>query len=221
MYSNDVFPMVSSLIDDDLANNLKGVLQKLTAPVVLCAIVDSAEPTSIELAGFLNHFCSLSDMLTCEFYSPGENNLAEELIDSQFLPATLLRYKNTYQSISFHGIPGGQEINAFTLAIYNCAGPGQEVDLKLKQKIEKINKDVSVQICVSLGCHHCANLVAVCQHMALINPRIHVASIDARLYPDFVAAEKIERVPLLIINNTTRSLGDKTMKEVYELIKNS
>ncbi|MCF0187088.1 MAG: thioredoxin family protein, partial [Bacteroidaceae bacterium] len=107
----------------------------------------------------------------------------------------------------------------FTLALYNCAGPGQEVDEKLKKKIEQINKDVNLLICVSLGCHHCANLVAACQHMALINPHIHAASVDARLYPDFVAAEKIERVPLLILNGKTRSLGDKSMSEVYELIK--
>lgn len=219
MYDNTAFPQTSSLIDNDLAAQLKPLLEKITLPLTLCAVMDESSDTSVELAGFLNHFVSLSANLSCEFYAPGENPALEQHLDCTFLPAVTIRKEDAFQNVSFHGIPGGKEINAFVLSLYNCGGPGQKISPFLKKKVEKLDKDISMTVCVSLACHHCANLVAACQYMALLNPRIKAHAIDARLYPDFVAQEKIERVPLLIINNDTRVLGDKSMEEVYSILK--
>lgn len=219
MYNPNEFSNQSPLIDEALEGQLKDILSKLTAPLTLCSIIDIEEPSSQELAVFINHFARLSDKLSCEFYAPDENLSAERHLTCPFLPATLLRRDDVYQNVSFHGVPGGKEINAFVLSLYNCAGPGQKISPFLKKKIQSINTDVTMTVCVSLACHHCANLVAACQYMALLNPHIRTSAIDARLYPEFVEAEKIERVPLLIINNDTRVLGDKSIEEVYNLIK--
>lgn len=219
MYDNTAFSQTSPLIDSDLAAQLTPLLEKLTVPLTLCAIIDETSDTGKELAGFLNHFVSLSANLSCEFYAPGENAALEQHLDSGFLPAVTIKKEHELQNVSFHGIPGGKEINAFVLSLYNCGGPGQKISPFLKKKIEKLDKDISMTVCVSLACHHCANLVAACQYMALLNPRIKTRAVDARLYPDFVAQEKIERVPLLIINGSTRVLGDKSMEEVYSILK--
>lgn len=219
MYPANTFPDQSPLIDAELEAQLTPILEKLTEPVTLCSIIDPEEASSQELAAFIRHFTRLGAMLSCEFYAPDENHAAEQILDCPFLPATLLRKGDIYQNVSFHGIPGGKEINAFVLSLYNCAGPGQKLSPFLKKKIMALTSEIHLTVCVSLSCHHCANLVSVCQHMALINPHIHTCAIDARLYPEFVESEKIERVPLLIINNDTRVLGDKSMEEVYALIK--
>lgn len=220
MYQTSDFSDKSPLIDSILEQQLISVLEKLTEPVTLCSIIDPDVSSSQELAVFINHFARLSKQLSCEFYAPRENSEAEQGLSYPFLPVTLLRKGNVYQNVSFHGIPGGKEINAFVLSIYNCAGAGQKISPFLKKKVQNIQSDITLTICVSLSCHHCANLVAACQYMALLNPHIHANAIDARLYPEFIESEKIERVPLLIINNDTRVLGDKTMEEVYALIKN-
>lgn len=219
MYEPNAFPQNSPLIDSNLAAQLAPLLAKITTPLTLCAIVDEASDSSRELAGFLNHFVSLSPNLSCEFYAPGENPALEQHLDCSFLPAVTVKKEEVLQNVSFHGIPGGKEINAFVLSLYNCGGPGQKISPFLKKKIEKLDKEISMTVCVSLSCHHCANLVAACQYMALLNPQIKARAIDARLYPDFVAEEKIERVPLLIINGSTRVLGDKSIEEVYSILK--
>lgn len=219
MYENTAFPQTSPLIDSDLAAQLTPLLEKITTPLTLLAVVDKDSDTGWELAGFLNHFVSLSANLSCEFYAPGENLPLEQHIDCSFLPAVTVKREGSLQNVFFHGIPGGKEINAFVLSLYNCGGPGQKLSPFLKKKIEKLDKEFSMTVCVSLSCHHCANLVAACQYMALLNPRIKARAIDARLYPDFVAKEKIERVPLLIINGGTRILGDKSIEEVYSILK--
>lgn len=220
MYQTNDFPNQSPLIDLELEQQLKTILNKLNEPVTLCSIIDVNEPSSQELAAFINHFTRLSDRLSCEFYAPGENPDAEQHLSCSFLPATILKKDGHYQNLSFHGIPGGKEINAFVLSIYNCGGAGQKISPFLKKKIQALQTDIKLMVCVSLSCHHCANLVAACQYMAILNPHIRAAAIDARLYPEFIEAEKIERVPLLIINGNTRVLGDKTIEELYHIIKN-
>lgn len=219
MYQTSEFSDQSPLIDEALEAQLKPILSKLAEPVTLCSIIDPEEPDSQKLAVFINHFVRLSEYLSCEFYDPDENLMAERHLNCPFLPATLLKKGETYQNVSFHGIPGGKEINSFVLSIYNCAGPGQKLPPFLKKKIQALDKDIYFTVCVSLACHHCANLVAACQHMALLNPHIHAAAVDAGLYPDFVQTEQIERVPLLIINNDTRILGDKSIEELYQIVK--
>lgn len=219
MYQVKDFSDVSPLIDASLEQQLAPILDKVTEPVTLCAILDIKEPSSQELAVFLNHFSRLSVQLSCEFYAPDENPDLEKNLSCPFLPSIQLKKDGVLQNVSFHGIPGGKEINAFVLSVYNCGGAGQKLSPFLKKKIQAIKSEITLTVCVSLSCHHCANVVSACQYMALLNPHIHAAAIDARLYPEFVDSEKIERVPLLIINNDTRVLGGKTIDELYQLIK--
>ena len=44
--------------------------------------------------------------------------------------------------------------------------------------------------------------------------------IDARLYEDLVARYKIERVPCLIVNDQDIYMGEKTIDEIADLLKN-
>lgn len=219
MYQSSDFSDTSPLIDEALEKQLNPILEKLSEAVTLSAVIDSNKPESRELAVFLNHFSRLSDLIRCELYAPSENMELENHFICPFLPAVSLKKNGVLQNVSFHGIPGGKEINAFVLSIYNCSGAGQKLSPFLKKKIKALDKDIRLVVCVSLSCHHCASLVSACQYMALLNPRIHAAAIDARLYPDFVKSEKIERVPLLIINGDTRVLGGKTIEELYHLLK--
>ena len=45
--------------------------------------------------------------------------------------------------------------------------------------------------------------------------------LDASLYEELISKFKIERVPLMIINDQDVYAGSKTMEEIIEIIKNS
>lgn len=43
--------------------------------------------------------------------------------------------------------------------------------------------------------------------------------IDAGLYPDLVEKYEIERVPVIIINNSQKYLGSKSIDELIDFVK--
>lgn len=211
-------PSGSSLIDETLKAQLRTIFSKMQEPVTLKAVVDMGREKDAGMAAFLNTVVSLGEKLELELYSPEEVSQVPEL-DTTYLPVTGLYKGGTYGRAAFHGIPGGKEVNSFVLAIYNLAGPGQEVSRGLKKKIDKINKKTNIKICVSLACHHCPNVVAACQQVAILNPNVEAEMIDAALYEELVAKYKIERVPMMIVNDSEIYMGNKTMEDIVTLLK--
>ena len=211
-------PSESSLVDEALKAQLRGIFSRMQEPVTLKAVVDLQREKDAEMAAFLNAVAALGENLTLELYSPDEASRTPEL-DTTYLPVTGLYKNGIYGRVAFHGIPGGKEMNSFVLAIYNLAGPGQEVSRGLKKKIEKLNKKANIKICVSLACHHCPNVVAACQQVAILNPNVEAEMIDAALYEELVAKYKIERVPMMIVNDSDIYMGNKTIEDIITLLK--
>lgn len=211
-------PSDSGLIDEVMKEQLRGIFNKMQERVTLKAVVDMQREKDAEMASFLKTAAALGEKLEVELYSPEEASQAPEL-DTTYLPVTGLYKDGVYGRVAFHGIPGGKEINSFVLAIYNLAGPGQEVSRGLKKKIEKLNKKTNIKICVSLACHHCPAVVAACQQVAILNPNIEAEMIDASLYEELVAKYKIERVPMMIVDDTKIHMGNKTIEDIVTLLK--
>nr|WP_243277705.1 MULTISPECIES: thioredoxin family protein [Clostridia] len=187
-------------------------------PVTIRAVVDLSGEKDREMASFLRVIVSLSPKLGLELYGPGEADQVPEL-NTAWLPVTGLYKDGTYGRAAFHGVPGGKEINSFVLAIYNLAGPGQEVPKGTRKKIERLDKKTNIKICVSLACHHCPLVVTACQQIAFLNPNIEAEMIDAALYDDLVAEYDIKRVPMMIMNDSRIVMGSKTMDEIVTLLK--
>lgn len=208
----------SPLIDQGLQSQLSGIFGKMEGRVTVKAVVDLSRDKDKELASFLKAVCALCDRLDLELYGPGEALEVPEL-NTAWLPVTGLYRDGVYGRAAFHGVPGGKEINSFVLAVYNLAGPGQEVPRGLRKKIDKLKKKTNIKICASLACHHCPAVVAACQHIAILNPNIEAEMIDASLYEDLIAKYKIERVPMMIFNDSEIHMGSKDMAEITALLK--
>lgn len=209
----------SSLITPELEEQLLGVLGKLTGEVHLVCVADLEEKASVEMAELVRHVTGLSDRLSCQFYTPEEAREKCPKLDVSLLPVTALYRQETYTGISFHGVTGGKEMNSFVLALYNVAGPGQEMDKRIQKKLAKLTHRNEIKIFVSLSCHHCAQQVITCQRMAAESECIEARMIDARLYPDLAAEYKIERIPMTVINEKEVLLGTKTMEQIYQILK--
>jgi alkyl hydroperoxide reductase subunit AhpF len=214
----NTIPGESSLVDQGLKEQLAGIFGRMEKPVTIRAVVDLSGEKDREMASFLRVIVSLSPKLGLELYGPGEADQVPEL-NTAWLPVTGLYKDGTYGRAAFHGVPGGKEINSFVLAIYNLAGPGQEVPKGTRKKIERLDKKTNIKICVSLACHHCPLVVTACQQIAFLNPNIEAEMIDAALYDDLVAEYDIKRVPMMIMNDSRIVMGSKTMDEIVTLLK--
>lgn len=214
----DDIPMESPLVDETLRAELSKILSKLQEKVTLKAVVDLEQEKDRELGAFLKAVVSLSKSLELELYTSKESDLVPEL-NIKYLPVTGLYQQDIFKRVSFHGIPAGKEINSFILAIYNLAGPGQEIGQGLVKKIQKLNKKNNIKVCVSLACHHCPGVVAACQRIAILNENIEAEMIDAALYENLVKEYKIERVPFIIINDQESHMGAKAIEDIVTLLK--
>lgn len=208
----------STLINDKLKKDLTPIFDKLAEEIVLRAVVDMESEKGKELAGFLAAIASMSEKLHLEAYSVAETDAALEL-NRDYLPVVGLYKNGKYSGAAFHGVPGGQEINSFVLAIYNLGGPGQEISRWTVKKIEKLSGKTNIKICVSLACHYCPKVVAACQRLAILNDDIEAEMIDATLYQELVEKYKIERIPLIIINDKDVYIGQKTLEEMIDIVK--
>lgn len=204
-------------MNQELKAQLSGIFDKMESSVTMKAVVDLNRDKDRELASFLKAVSSLHKGLELELYEPEEAGGLE--LNTAWLPVTGLYKDGRYGRAAFHGVPGGQEINSFVLAICNLAGPGREIPGGLGKKIDKLKKKTNIKICVSLACHHCPAVVAACQQIAIRNPNIEAEMIDASLYEDLVARYNIQRVPMMILNDSEIYMGSKEMAEIVALLK--
>ena len=211
------FARVSPLLGKDLEEQIRQLLSALELPVQLTCIADDGEK-SREMGAFLNHFGSLSSKLTCVFLSPGEKPDWDRALDSALLPAAGIGATGAMPRMVFHGIPGGKEITTFLTAVLAAGGGGKPLDKYTLKDIGKIRRPMHLQVCVSLACQHCAQLAASTMRIAFENPLVTAHTIDANLYPQLVEKYRIERVPLLIVDEKNLYPGGKTMGELTTLL---
>ena len=212
------FSQRSELISEALEQQLKLLLDKLCQPVELICLVDEGAKSQ-QMGTFLTHLASLSDRLQCRFLSPGEDPQMEAAMDGTMLPATGIAAPGTIPRMVFHGVPGGKEINSFAGALLCAGGAAKPLDKATLKEIGKIQHPMYLQICVSLGCQHCAQLVSYAQRVAWENPLVTAHMIDANLYPDLVSRYQIARVPLMVVNEEKQFPGGKTMAELTTLLR--
>ncbi len=211
-------PGESNLVTDPLKEQLTTVFGKLNKDIYLKAVIDSGKDKPMELASFLKAVSETNPRISLEVYDIAAEEVPLELKE-KYLPVVGLYSQEGYTGIAFCGVPGGQEINSFVKAIYNVAGPGEKLAFGMERKIKKLEKPAKIKVCVSLACHHCPAAVTACQRIASLNPVIEADMIDARLYPDLVDTYKIERVPVIIINDRDVFVGPKDMDEMVNILK--
>ena len=207
------YPAKSGLVNELLEGQLSQLFGKLTAPVDITCILGS-DDKSTEMAAFLVHVCGLSENLKLTLLAPGEDAALDEALDASLLPATAVGSTR----MVFHGVPGGKEITAFASAILTAGGASKPLDKFTLRDIGKIKQPLNLQICVSLACAHCCQLVTAAQRVAWENELVTAHMIDANLYPALVEKQNIQRVPQTLINGAPAFHGGKTMAELTGLL---
>ena len=207
------FPEKSPLIAPALEEQLKTLFARLTSQVELTAILGD-DDKSREMGSFLCHLSTLSPLLRLRLLAPGEDAALDEALDASLLPATAVGGMR----MVFHGVPGGKEITAFAGAILNAGQAAKALDRFTLRDIARIKTSMKLQVCVSLSCQHCAQLVLHAQRIAWENELVTAHRIHANLYPELVKALKLERVPLTVVNGTRQFPGGKTMAELTTLL---
>ena len=203
----------SPLVSEELKAQMKPLFDKMTSKVVLKAVLDFDDEKSLEMGSFLKAVASCSQWIDVSFYEKGEDAAIDLELHTEYLPAVGL-YGEKYSGACFHGTPGGKEISSFVAAICGLGGAGNPLEKRLLKNIGLIKKPVNAKVFVSLACHHCPHVVAACQKIALANELVEAEMYDANLYPDLVEKYKIERIPMVVMNDSACFMGQKSIEEI-------
>ena len=199
--------VAGAFLDDAMREALSPVLARFEKPLLLrvssdgTLLADEAESLVRELA-------NLSDTLSYEVVREGNPDVTISICSAE----------GKDLGLHFHGVPGGHEFNSFILALYNAAGPGQDVGETLQQRIEGISRDIHIDIVVSLSCTMCPDLVAAAERIAADNDHVSVDVYDLAHYPDMQKKYNIMSVPCLIMGGKTY-FGKKSLEELLQIIR--
>jgi thioredoxin reductase (NADPH) len=188
-----------------LQQQLKSIFARLTKKVTLQVLSDDSQKSQ-ELQSFVKEFCELDQHFDYQIQPAASDETflpRLELLDQQLQPT----------GISFAGVPTGHELNSLVLAIYNLAGPGQEMDPALIARIKALPA-LKIKIGVALTCHFCPDVVAACQHMAVINPNISAEMLDLQLFPQLRQEKHIMSVPATMIADQPVIFGSQTAEQL-------
>lgn len=197
-----------AFLDDDTRGALKPVLDRFEKPITLRLYKDDSE-LSYEDEKLLKELASLSDKVSYEM----EN--AEPGLEHTI---SIVRNDGTEAGLYFHGVPGGHEFNSFILAMYNTAGPGQDIGEDNEKRIAAIQDKKDVTIAVSLSCTMCPDLVAAAERIAAASDKVTVHVYDLAHYPDLQNKYNIMSVPCLIVNDKDIHFGKKGVAELLDIL---
>ncbi len=192
-------------IPGEIRDQVKAVLDRFENPLVLRILSDGSDLSS-EIRGFVEEFSSLSELLSVEEQK------------SDMAGIEILRAGGKSSGIVFHAVPGGHEFNSFVLALYNVAGPGQEIDSTISEAIKNLNAPVDIKVMVSLSCTMCPEVVMGTQKIASLNDHVKASVYDLQHFPAIKEKYQIMSVPCMIINDEKVVFGKKSLKEIVDIL---
>lgn len=204
------FTKGDGFISGEIRQQLEGVFSKFASGVTVRAWLDDSS-LSGEIRGFLNELTGITDKVEWTEGNTGAPDIklpAVEILDST----------GKSSGIYFHGVPGGHEFNSFIIALYNVAGPGQQLDSQTSDRIKALSADQNIKILVSLTCTMCPESVMAAQRIAADSEHVTAEMFDLSHFPDLKERYNVMSVPCIVINDEKIVFGKKNVDEMLALI---
>jgi alkyl hydroperoxide reductase subunit F len=190
------------MLDQNIAEQLKGHLTKVTQPIVLAASLDDGAK-SAELAGLLEQIAGMSELISYERRD-----------DDPRRPSFAIERVGTDVSVRFAGLPLGHEFTSLALALLQVGGHPSTASEQTIEQIRNLSGEYHFETYFSLSCQNCPDVVQGLNLMSIINPNIHHVAIDGALFPDEVDERQVMAVPSVFCNGEQWGSGRMTLEEL-------
>ncbi|MFW5862564.1 MAG: protein disulfide oxidoreductase [Spirochaetota bacterium] len=209
------------IFDDNVRKQLTDLLSNLENPVKVLFFTQEFEcPACSDNHDFINEFSALSDKITLEVYDFVKDKNTADKYSIDKIPAMLVTDdKGTDTGIRFFGVPGGYEINSFLTSINEVSGSGEELPGDMIERIKKIDKDVRIEVFITLTCPYCPQAVATAHRIALENPKIKADMVESSTFQHLAIKYNVSSVPKIVINETLEFIGAQPVSVFLEQIE--
>jgi len=201
-----------AFLNDDIKQQLQGIFDRFEQSVHLRVWLDD-RPVSGEVIDFMKELEKMTDKISWE-----KAEIVEAGIKRMLPSIEVCREDKTESGIEFHGVPGGHEFNSFIIALYNVAGPGQEIEREVFDKLKNLEQKMNIKVLVSLSCTMCPETVMSAQKAAAISDKVEAEMYDLAHFPELKEKYKVMSVPCMIINDEKILFGKKKVAEVADIL---
>ena len=210
-----------SLFDDKVKKQLQEALKPMVNNVNLVMFTQTLEcNTCRDTHLFLREISELSDKLTLTLWNFQTDKDKAEKYHVDKIPAiVVLDSDNKDHGIKFYGLPGGYEINSFISSILEMSGVREPLPDDLVKRIKGINKDIHIQVFISLTCPYCPNAVTVAHRLALENEHIRAEMVESSTFVPEAIKFNVSSVPKTVINGTQEFVGAQPLDKVLDFVE--
>jgi len=165
----------------------------------------------------LEEVAALSDKITFEAYDYQKDRDQVEKYKIDKVPALVIEGEKDF-GIRFYGVPSGYEFNSLLNAMENVSRGSIELPGVIREDLDKINKDIHVQVFVTPTCPHCPNAVKTAQNFAMYSSRIKADMVEISEFPDLAQKYQVMSVPKIVINEKIDFVGALRDRDYLEKI---
>jgi len=195
------------VLDQDIKEQLKAYLERITLPIELIASLDDSAAAG-EMKALLEDIASLSPSVT----------LSSEVGSAARKPSFIIRRTGTNISTEFACIPMGHEFTSLVLALLQTGGYPPRVEQQIIEQIKSLEGECHFETFISLSCHICPDIVQALNLMSVANPNIRHVTIDGGLFQQEVEERQIMGVPTIFLNGQRFGQGRFTLEEILAKI---
>ncbi|HER00016.1 MAG TPA: glutaredoxin [candidate division Zixibacteria bacterium] len=165
----------------------------------------------------LEEVAALSDKITLTVYDFDKDNEQVEKYGIDKVPALVIEGERDY-GIRFYGVPSGYEFNSLLNAMYNVSRGEIGLPGVIREDLDKIDKNIHVQVFVTPTCPHCPNAVKTAQNFALYSGKIKADMVEVSEFPELARKYQVMSVPKVVINEDIDFVGALGDREYLEKI---
>ncbi len=191
------------MLDQQMAEQLRGYLQKLQRPVIITANLDDSE-RSARLRDPLEQIESLSDRVS----------LIQTRDAAERAPSFSLGSPGQDIGLRFAGIPLGHEFSSLVLALLQVGGHPPKLDEDTLAQARALSGPMRFETYYSQSCQNCPDVVQALNLLAVLNPAIEHVAIDGAAFEDEVTERQVMTVPCVYLNGEPWGSGRMGVEEI-------
>lgn len=191
------------MLDQAIKQQLTQYLTNLKQDVRLVVSLDDSKGSQ-DILALANEIAELSPLIT----------VVRDDAASARKPVMTVTNPEKSTALRFAGLPMGHEFTSLVLALLHSGGHPIKLDAETIEQIAQLDKELDVEIFISLSCQNCPDVVQAFNMMAAINPKIRATMIDGALFQDEVKQRDILAVPSVFVNGQLFGQGRMSLTEI-------
>lgn len=190
-----------AFIDENLRTDVMNVVSRLGGEVSLILFTEKDNCTYCDdTKELLGEIVAISDNLNLEIRDIDTDREVAEHFGVDKAPGLVVMGEKDH-GIRFYGIPSGFEFGTLLEVIRLVSNDDPELDETVREKLEKLDGPVHLQVFVTPTCPYCPASVVAAHKLAMASDMVTGDMVEATEFPELSQRHMVMSVPRTIVND--------------------